>query len=574
MNHYTIKTTAPHRHYLDITMRVETLGHPFVYLQLPAWRPGRYELANYAKNIQYWQVSGNTGQSLPFIKISKDCWKVTTLGSKSIEIRYNYFAFQLDAGGSFFDETQVYVNPVNCLFYLPNRLQEPCIITIEVPSNYQIASALKFDSNRTAKAFTYHELADSPIIASAHFQQNEYTIEDVKFKTTFQGNCKPDWDRLIRDFKTFSLAHIRLFGSMPVREYHFLFQISSFEAYHGVEHSKSCVIHFGPGERLMDEEIYKNFLGICSHELFHCWNIKAIRPVEFMQYDYSKEVYTYLGYMAEGVTSYYGDLQLLRCGIYNWIDYSTRLSNIITSYFHTDGRNYQSLAAASYDTWLHGYSNEISDRKVSMYIKGILFTMLKDVAIRRTSLTGRSMDWIMQTLFRDFGLEKKGYTIEDVEKLFSQNTSENYKSFFKQYFWGTAAIDQLLKESLNWLGCDLIKLSSSKANERFFGLKIIHRNEKCTIDQIAIGSPAELAFLNSQDEILAINHQIINNNVDTLFSNYVEKNIILTIRRDYDLKDTVLKQNGLEYFPTYKIQKLIGATASQNTQFKRWAGQA
>src|SRR5437879_595455 len=140
--------------------------------------------------------------------------------------------------------------------------------------------------------------------------------------------------------------------------------------------------------------------------------------------------------MAEGVTSYYGDLQLLRCGIYDWNDFSRRLSANITDYFNTEGRNYQSLAAASFDTWLHGYSDYSPDRTVSMYVKGMLFTLLKDVALRRTNRTGRSMDWIMQTLYRNFGLERKGYSITDIERMFLDNTDENYKKHFTNYFRG------------------------------------------------------------------------------------------------------------------------------------------
>lgn len=569
MNHYMIKTPAPHRHYLDVRMTTETHGHPLVYLRLPAWRPGRYELANYAKNIQYWRVFDNNGRSLPFEKVSKDYWKVTTLGAALINIHYNYFAFQLDAGGSYFDENQLYINPVNCLLYVPGRLQEPCTITLEVPSNYIIASALKFDSNRTAKAFSYHELADSPIIASAGIQQNEYTVENVKFRITFQGTCKPFWEKIIKDFKTFSLAHIRLFGSMPVNEFHFLFQVSTYPAYHGVEHSKSCVIHFGSGEEMMNDTGYKSFLGICSHELFHCWNIKAIRPTEFMEYDYSKEVYSYLGYMAEGVTSYYGDLQLLRCGIYDWNDYSSRMSANITNYFHTEGRNYQSLAASSFETWLHGYSADSVERTVSMYVKGMLFTLLKDVALRRTNSTGRSMDWIMQTLYRNFGLERKGYSITDIERMFVDNADENYKNFFMHYFWGIAPYDIPLQESFAWLGCELHKLPSPRIYERFYGIKM----DRGIITQIAPGSPADQSCLSVEDELIALNQQEIKGRPEALFEFYHGQPLKLNICRKKQFKEIALTGNGSEYFPIYQLNRLSSQNPLQKRRFQLWSNQ-
>jgi predicted metalloprotease with PDZ domain len=160
-------------------------------------------------------------------------------------------------------------------------MDEPCIVNLEIPSSYKIACSLAQNKHQL-KAKNYDELAESPWIASNSLQHNKYRVQGVDFHIWFQGKCKLDWIRILNDFKAFTHHQINDFISFPVSEYHFINQILPYKAYHGVEHTASTVISLGPGSELMGEKLYASLLGVSSHELYHTWNIKQIRPQEMI----------------------------------------------------------------------------------------------------------------------------------------------------------------------------------------------------------------------------------------------------------------------------------------------------
>ena len=371
MIQYTFSYTKPHRHFIDIEMRIFEHSSPELIVQLPAWRPGRYELGNFAKNIQYFKVFDAQGHPLKFQKITKDTWKISTANCSEIVIQYNYYANELNAGSTYLDEIQLYVNPINCCLYIPDRMDETCIVTLEVPSSYKIACSLVQDNNQL-KAKNFDELVESPWIASNSLQRNKYNVQGINFYIWFQGKCQLDWNRILKDFKAFTSHQINDFKSFPVTEYHFINQILPYKAYHGVEHTSSTVISLGPGLDLMSDKLYESLLGVSSHELYHTWNVKQIRPKELMPYDYSKENYSRMGYLYEGVTSYMGDLYLIRSKVISEEDfYKTQEENLL-KHFHNGGRHNMSVADSSFDTWLDGYVQGVPNRKVSIYTEGAL----------------------------------------------------------------------------------------------------------------------------------------------------------------------------------------------------------
>ena len=154
-------------------------------------------------------------------------------------------------------------------------------------------------------------MVDAPFIASNSLEHKDFTVEGVKFHVWFQGMKNIEWDRLINDFTKFTKAQLGKFKEFPVKEYHYLIQITPYKAYHGVEHHASTVLLLGPTYDVF-KGLYKELLGVASHELYHTWNVKAIRSSDMWPYDFSKENYSNMGYLCEGVTTYMGDLFLLK----------------------------------------------------------------------------------------------------------------------------------------------------------------------------------------------------------------------------------------------------------------------
>src|SRR6056297_3636766 len=155
---YTLSYQHPEQQYLDISLKIDGLANEdFVALQLPAWRPGRYELGNFAKNIQRFEVHDENGKPLRFEKVSKDGWMVQCKNAKSITVDYNYFAAELNAGSTWLDENMLYVNPVNCFIYCPDRVELPATVLLKVPRKYEVATGMQVKKKHTLQAANMQE---------------------------------------------------------------------------------------------------------------------------------------------------------------------------------------------------------------------------------------------------------------------------------------------------------------------------------------------------------------------------------------------------------------------------------
>ena len=401
MIHYHISYENPLTFYLQIQLTLDVAADAAapLELQLPAWRPGRYELQNFAQKLQKVVVEdAATNLPLPYRKLTKDRWEVANAAGRTVRVRYNFYAHQMDAGGSWLDETQLYLNPVQALMYAEGRQLEACELTSALPEGWQIACGLPQTAPNTLSARDFDHLVDSPLIASPTLVHQEYEAGGLPFHVWVQGEAPLNWPRLLADFKAFSEEQLTLFGGLPVADYHFLNQFLPYKHYHGVEHNNSTVITLGPAELIMSEGLYKELLGVSCHELFHTWNIKSIRPAEMQPYDYSRENYFRTCFIAEGITTYYGEYLLARSHVHTPEQYFEELNAVLRRHFDDAGSENLSLADASMDLWLDGYKPGVPDRKVSVYHKGALAALILDLTLRQLSGHARSLDDVMRQL--------------------------------------------------------------------------------------------------------------------------------------------------------------------------------
>lgn len=570
MIHYTISYTNPLTFFFQVRIQIETKGLPEIYLQLPAWRPGRYELQNFAQKIQQFQIYDTHNQSVSYHKITKDRWLIKLTSQPTIDVRYNFYAHQLDAGGSWLDETQLYINPVNCLMAVEGQEDQLCQLHLTIPDNWQIASGLLQINKNTLQAATYDELVDCPLIASDSLQHQVYQVQNIPFHVWFQGNCEPIWDQILADFKNFTEEQLQLFGDFPVKDYHFLNQILPYKFYHGVEHSNSTVIALGPGELLMSRGIYKELLGVSCHELFHTWNIKQIRPAEMMPYDYSRENYFKTGYIAEGVTTYYGDYLLARCGIFSAEQYFAELNEVFRKNFDDFGQYHLSLADSSFELWLDGYKPGIPDRKVSIYHKGCIAALLLDLEIRRLTQNQKSLDDVMRYLWQEFGKTKRGYTEADYQRLTEEVAGQSLQLYFDDFIYGTVPVHAPLNQALQYIGCMLQQETNADITESRFGFKTTLNGNTLLVGYIEPNSPAAQVFT-SDDEIIAINGRRIEGNIAV----FLQKELVfeITLFRNKVLRTVTLQVDGKQHLSKYIIRKLPNATPDQKQNFKLWLKQ-
>lgn len=598
---YVISYKKPHNHYIDIEFIADTKGKDEIIVQLPAWRPGRYELGNFAKNIQKWTVVDGFGKPLKFHKISKDSWKIYTKDVECINIIYNYYAVDLNAGSTYLDATQLYVNPVNCCVYIPDQINEPCDLLLHVPENYIIACGVPSYPNGASYLFgfkDFHELADSPFIASATLQHNKFNCSDKEFNIWFQGECKPDWTKLINDFTKFCNHQMEMMKQAPFESYHFLFQILPTRMYHGVEHTTSTVCALGPGYNLMKGELYENFLGVSCHELFHAWNIKTIRPIEMQPYDYTKENYSKLGYVCEGVTTYYGDYLLYRCGVFSESDYLKTFDERLQKHFDNFGRFNLSVADSSFDTWLDGYAPGIPNRKTNIYDEGNLLAFVTDMFIRKNSKNKNSLDDVMRHLYNEFALKNKGYSDIDYKEVVEQYAGTSYDDIFNNYINGKADYEPLLRDTMNYIGCELKIESASKYNEHALGLKVNGVEGICKVTAVYLNSVADVAGIGINDDVLSINGMQVKPDASgtnfTEWCNYFGQNsplvkgarpartypfdtgggivpLQITFSSNGIIKSANINPQPGAFYKIIKMQKQAKASEDQKNNFELWS---
>lgn len=566
---YRISYQEPHKHFINIELTIENIHSSEIFLQMPAWRPGRYELQNYARNIQKLEVLGSEGQKLASRKVNRERWKVETGGNTSIRVCYNCYCFQMDAGGAYLDEHQLYLNFIYCLLYPLGREGEKCTVALEVPDNYKIACGLP-SNGKALYARNYYQLADSPVIASPSLQQVTYSVDNIPFHIWMEGEVQPDWNKVISDFERFTRESINLFGGFPEKDYHFLFQMLPYRHYHGVEHSNSTVITLGPGENFNTPAFYENFLGISCHELFHAWNALKIRPAEMMPYDFTKENYFSTGYVIEGVTTYYGDLLLARSGVTTCSQFFAELNSLFHRHFNNFGRYNMSVADSSIDLWIDGYVAGIPNRKVSIYVKGALTALILDLELRKISGNERSMDDAMRLLWKEFGVRNIGYTEEDYIKVVETIAGRSMDDYFSHCIFGPDPLDKRLNNALSHAGCELVVSPSSCNYERLFGFKTELKDSRVIVDLLEPGSPAD-KVLSKDDEIISVNDVKLNGKLEDHIGD--QTSVRVTVKRAGRLVTREITADRHHYLNHYTIKKKENAGDGERNSFKAWLKQ-
>jgi predicted metalloprotease with PDZ domain len=565
MIHYKLYLKNPQSHYIYVDLTIDAISSPSIELQLPAWRPGRYELGNFAKNVKRVDVFNENDKPLVYQKSTKDLWVIETNGAKKVKITYH--TSEINAGNCYADETQLYVNPVHLCMYLPNRMNEEHVVELDIPENYKIATSLK-RNNKQLIATSFDELADSPIMASAALQSDFYEVNGIKFWLHFVGECKPDFEKFKTDFTKFTQTQLSFWNGIPTDEYHFMFQILPFKFYHGVEHQKSTVIAIGPGYNVNKGKTYEDILGVSCHELFHTWNIKYIRPVEMLPYDFSKENYARTGYVYEGFTTYYGDLLLLTSGVFKTEEYFETLEERLTKHFHNYGRFNLSVAQSSWDNWLDGYVPGAPYRKTSIYDEGNLIAFMLDVMIMKNTHNQKGLRDVCRELYNEFGKKNKGYSEQNIITLCEKAAGTSLKSFFDNYVYGTEDFELPLNECFSYLELELVKTASNHECESNYGFKTLDFGNNRKVSLIAPYSPSWKAGLSIGDEIIAVNAYTLKNDFNDWMHYFNNTEVELTISSNQHLKSIKLVKNSklTTYFDTLKVKQKV--RNSQN--FEEW----
>ncbi|MEJ1356277.1 MAG: peptidase M61 [Candidatus Sedimenticola sp. (ex Thyasira tokunagai)] len=437
MMYYKVRPSSPKAHLFSVELRVTQPAPEGVTLFLPAWIPGSYMIRDFAKNIVTLTASCE-GHEVPVEKRDKQSWQCAPCRGDLV-ISYTVYAWDLSVRSAHLDTTHGYFNGTSLFLSVAGRTAQHCSVEILPPegdaySDWRVATTLATAAEREPLSFgkfsaaNYNELIDHPVEMGL-FTHASFDVRGVTHEIAITGRHSADIERLCRDLKPICETHIDLFGELPVME-RYLFQVMAVgDGYGGLEHNSSTSLICKRDDlplRGVSEvtDGYRQFLGLCSHEYFHLWNVKRIRPRVFQQADLSKEVYTRLLWLFEGVTSYYDDLALLRSGRIDSDSYMELLAQVITRVIRGNGRRKQTVSESSFDAWTKFYKQDENapNAIVSYYSKGSLVALALDLTIRRESDGRHSLDDVMRALWLRHGVTDIGIGEDEVEAVIKDVT--------------------------------------------------------------------------------------------------------------------------------------------------------
>ncbi len=502
---YVLTPQAPNSHLIAVTIRyAPTEPVSQIDFALPAWRPGRYQIQNYARNIRDFRATDQAGQPLRWEKTDKSTWRVERGAAKEARVSYAYYANTLDAGSTLWNDEELYWNGTNLLMYVVGHQTLPARLSLALPSDWKCAYPLKkVGEPFVYEAPDYDTLADAPGIASPTLEAARFDHAGTTYHLAFQGPVSLPLQEVAEQTRRIVAETVAMFGGVaPFSDYWFLYHSTPGGRFHGVEHLNSTSITV-PSNVFEDRP--QRFYSITAHEFFHAWNVKRIRPQALGPFDYSREVYTRNLWVAEGVTSYYDDLICRRAGVMSVEDYLRSLATTIAAHQRTPGRLLTPVTAASFDAWL---LPDDSNVRVDFYTKGALVALLLDLDIRGRTDGAKSLDDAMRWLYATYAERGQGYPENGMQLAVEAVTGASYADFFAQYVDGTAELPY--GERLAAVGLELIESRPPKQPKASLGIELAGDERQTVIANVFPNEAGFQAGLDRGDILVAIDGEQAN----------------------------------------------------------------
>ncbi len=456
---YTISANKPFLHLFDVSIQIDKPNPEGQQLSLPSWIPGSYLIRDFAKHLTSITAQTISGKILNIDALDKSSWQVSA-SDEPIQIHYQVYAWDLSVRGAHFDQSHAFFNGTSVFMQVTGQEQTACAVLIESSTftedeSWKIATTLpKKQINSEGfgqyQAKNYRDLIEYPVEMGS-FLELTFEASGIPHRVVITGKIeayKLDKERLIKDLIAICEIELGFLPPPPPFE-EFLFQVMVTEdGYGGLEHTNSTALLCSRNnlpylntEHPNDK--YLQFLELCSHEYFHSWNVKRIKPAVYQTAKLDEPVYTNQLWWFEGITSFYDGLFLNLAGIVNSDSYLERLSKEMTRVYRMPGRFQQSVAESSWLTWTKFYQQDenATNSIISYYTKGSLIALGLDLTIREKTHNKKSLNDILLHLWKNYGIVNKGLAEFEIEKICSEVTGIDFSGFFDKYLYGTEDLD-------------------------------------------------------------------------------------------------------------------------------------
>ncbi|HEY9463240.1 MAG TPA: PDZ domain-containing protein [Vicinamibacterales bacterium] len=549
---YTLTFPAPHTHYVDIRAEIPSAGRDSVELSMAVWTPGSYLVREFSRHVEGVTAETTDGSALHVEKTAKNRWRVETprlrsgqaAGAESVIVSYRVYGREMSVRTNWIESDFAFINgaatfltqvdPSTSLGTSPStaRLHEVSI----VPATGWMRSITALDPGARPHSYCapdYDTLVDSPILVG-NPELHEFAVDGIPHALANVGDTTFfDTPRAVQDLEAIVRAHKDFWGSLPYSRYVFMNLIT--EAGGGLEHARSSVLMTSRWAT-RTRKAYLRWLELASHELFHVWNVKRLRPIELGPFDYEREVFTPSLWMVEGITDYYGDVLVLRAGRSSPQEFLDSLSDKIEELQATPGRAVRALTQASMDAWIKLYrpDENTPNTAISYYTKGAVVAFLLDAKIRRATGGRRSLDEVMREAYARYS-GTHGFTPHDFRALTERVAGIDLGTFWQTAIEGTEELDY--SEALEVFGLQFrpASVTPNGKPKAWIGATTKIDAGRLLIAQVKRETPAYTAGLNVDDEIVAIDEvRVRSDRLDERLEQYSpgDRVSVLVARRD------------------------------------------
>ncbi len=564
---YTLSIENPHRNYFNIEISYDVQNQEYIDFIMPAWTPGSYVIKDWSKNVIDVHAKNDVDSVLACYKIDKQTWRVKVEQSKIIRFSYKVYAYSLNNPyHAHIEKDFAYFNGAVIFMYIEGKKDLLCNLEFKYPDDWEVHTSLQTKlSEDKYQAINFDEFIDCPAFLGK-LHTFSFDVQGKEHFVVFNGWFEINEDQITDDLAKMVNWFYGVFGELPYKHYTFFLRVAE-PGSGGIEHlysNVSCVTPQSLKGDISDAAYYSKFLMLESHEYFHLFNVKRIRPIGLGPFDYTDEVYTKMLWVSEGFTSYYTHRPLSKAGVIDenkvlesWSTYVNRLIN-------NTALHLKSVSQYSFDAWLRSEIPDYSFR--TYYTKGAIIALLIDIEMRLKSNHEKNLDDFFKYLYENVYKKNQTFVLESFYNYIKEYSNIDFSDFFENYVTG---IDELpIAEYLDRIGLDL-KVDSEIP---FFGIKLDAKNSKAALVSFVYpNSPADKLKISRGDQLVSIDREMINKeNWSELLNN-------VNLKEDYEIKwyhnnqlntSTVKLKN--KRVSKYSIQRKTDITDEQEKFIETW----
>jgi predicted metalloprotease with PDZ domain len=582
---YTLSFPQPHTHLYEVAFSIGNVTTPQIDLVMPTWTPGSYLQREFARNVQDFAARDESGRPLRWEKADKATWRIETGSAtgkpRAVNVSYLVYANELSVRTSHLDASHAYFNGASVFMFVKGATDQPIKLKINAPAGWRVTTPLGLapggDGFYTAP--NYDIFVDSPTEAGTH-RLLEFDVRGKRHRIAIWGEGNFDEARLREDISKIVEQGALMFGGLPYEHYTFLVHVQPGIG-GGLEHLNSTTLHTRP-DAFSPRKNYLGFLNLTSHEYFHLWNVKRIRPASLGPFDYERENYTRALWLSEGVTDYYGRQLLRRAGLMTPGEYLENMVAEIARYEHTPGRKVMSAESASFNAWIKGYrpDENTPNSAIDYYNKGDLLGWMLDFEIRSRTGGKKTLDDVMRYLEQNYAERGVGFPENDLKSVFEKVAGGDLTDFFNRYVSGTDEIN--FDRYLRMAGLQIQRSykksplfdpaqSSQQAPRGYLGVRTRATGDRVFISNVLAGTTAYESGLNTEDELVAIEGQRVdaNNVEDRMDKLRPGQRVAVTVFRRGRMM-TLNMTASQKPFDSYKIIPVKEPGAAERAFYKAW----